>query len=29
MAITLKEESILNEWTMMIDHGSGNASAVL
>lgn len=29
MAITLKEESILNEWTMMVDHGSGNAGTVL
>lgn len=29
MAITLKEESILNEWTMMVDHGSGSAGAVI
>ncbi len=29
MAITLKEESILNEWTMMVDHGAGSAGAVI
>jgi hypothetical protein len=29
MALTLKEESILNEWSMIIDHGAGNAQAVL
>lgn len=29
MAITLKEESILNEWTMLVDHASGQAQSVL
>lgn len=29
MAITLKEESILNEWTTMVERGSGNAGGVL
>ena len=29
MAITLKEETILNEWSMMVDHGCGNARVVL
>ena len=29
MAIKLKEESILNEWTMVLDHAAGNATAVL
>lgn len=29
MAIKLKEESILNEWAMVLDHVAGNAQAVL
>ena len=29
MAIKLKEESILNEWAMVLDHAAGNAQAVL
>ncbi len=29
MATTLKEETILNEWSMIVDHGAGNGPAVL
>lgn len=29
MAITLKDESILNEWAMIVDHAAGNGQAVL
>lgn len=29
MAITLKDECILNEWTTMVDHGAGNSQAVI
>jgi hypothetical protein len=29
MAITLKEESILNQWTQMIDHAAGKGDAVI
>ncbi|MGP8321755.1 MAG: hypothetical protein ACT6FE_05470 [Methanosarcinaceae archaeon] len=29
MSITLKEESILNEWAMVLDNASGNSQAVL
>lgn len=29
MAITLKEESILNEWSMLVDHGAGNEQFVV
>ncbi len=29
MSITLKEESILNEWAMILDNASGNAESVL
>lgn len=29
MAITLKDESILNEWATVVDHAAGNAQAVM
>lgn len=29
MAITLKEESILNEWTMLLDHAAGQAQGLI
>lgn len=29
MAITLKEETILNEWAMVLDHAAGNVEIVL
>ncbi|MFZ1685527.1 MAG: hypothetical protein WAU88_15525 [Candidatus Zixiibacteriota bacterium] len=29
MAITLKEESILNQWSQMVDHGGGNSNDVM
>ena len=29
MAITLKEESILNQWGTLVDHGAGNAADLL
>lgn len=29
MAITLKEETILNEWSMLLDHSSGHGDALL
>lgn len=29
MAITLKEESILNEWSVIVDHGAGNEVLLL
>lgn len=29
MSITLKEESILNEWTMILDNGAGNENSLI
>jgi len=29
MAITLKDESILNEWAMILDHAAGNSQTLL
>jgi hypothetical protein len=29
MAITLKEETILNEWSIILDHGAGHEAALL
>ena len=29
MSITLKDESILNEWSMIVDHGAGNEQFIV
>ena len=29
MAITLKEEAILNEWSIIVDHGAGHEATLL